>query len=472
MSLNAALNSAQLSLTASQKRISISARNVAGAGDTDYSRKLTPLVTRDSGVFASGPIRSSDTRLYERYLESTSVAARENVRLTGLTRLSETVGDTADETSLVGRLGDLTNKLTEYLNAPADDNLARAAVVAAGDMARALNDAAAVVDEVRAGSVADVKTSVDRINTLLQNFESANTLIVQGTVLGADITDDLDRRDAIVAQLSEEIGISVATRENNDMVLFTDGGVTLFETSARKVSATTDAGQPVRVFIDGVQVAGDAPQMESKNGALVGAVTLHNDIAAEYGSQLDTMAFGLIQAFREIDPVTAANTAPGLFVDKTNTAALPATATGLATTIGVNTAVDPAANPAGTPSKLRDGIAYDYNTPENAPSYSGQLSRLLDQVGETNAALGNKTPLDYASSTVSWVESSRQSSDAAVKVNDAVLTLVTTSLSNARGVDLNEETALQLEIERLFTASAQLISVVDNLFKTLFDAVR
>ncbi|MGV6872331.1 flagellar hook-associated protein FlgK [Pseudochelatococcus sp. B33] len=483
MSLNAALNSAQLSLQASQKRIAVSARNVAGANDPNYSRKLSPLVMLNGGVYVAGPVRAGDARLYERYLESTSVSAREQALLAGLTRFSETVGDTRAGTSLVGRLGALTDKLTEYVNAPADDNLARAAVTSAKDLARALNAAAAVVDEVRSGAVADVKMSVDRINTLLKDFERANTAIVQGSVTDADITDELDRRDAIVAQLSEDLGISVVMRANNDMVLYTDSGVTLFETSAREVRADTPAGQPVRVFIDGVQVAGlksDVPQMPLRNGKLAGLVELHNDVAAAYANQLDTLAFGLIQAFREVDPADppVEDPLPGLFINGDDAADLPvdppADITGLARAIAVNPRVDPAADPAGRPSLLRDGIngAYDYNT-EGAPAFAGQLSRLLGQLdAKDTARLDGKSALDYAAMTVSWVESSRQASDSAARANDAVLQLVTTSLSNARGVNFDDETALQLQLEQQYVASARLIAVVDTLFKTLLDAVR
>ncbi len=486
MSLNAALNSAQLSLSASQKRIAISASNVAGASDPTYSRKLAPLVTRDGGVYVAGPVRAGDARLYERYLEATSVSAREQVLLAGYTRLAETVGDTSAGKSLVGRLGALTDALTEYANAPADDNLARAAVTSAKDLARALNDASVAVTEVRRGAVADATASVDRINALLKDFEKANTAITQGTAGGADVTGELDRRDAIVAQLSEEIGVSAVTRGNGDMVLFTDGGVTLFETSAREVRLTAGLGEPVRVFVDGVQIAGDSAQMPSKNGKLVGLVSLHNDVASEYGKQIDTLAFGLIQTFQELDNA-GANPLPGLFTNGVS-AALPASVTPtppdmtgwLASAIAVNVRVDP--QEGGNPAHLRDGVnsvnldgtpnaAYNRNT-DGAASFSGHLTSLLGELASPAAGLGGKTPLDYAAASVSWIESGRQASNSAAKANDAVLQLVTTSLSNARGVDLNDETALQLEIERMFAASAQLISVIDNLFKNLLDAVR
>lgn len=469
MSLDAALNAAQLSLSANSKRIMVSALNVAGANDPNYSRKLSPLVMESGGVYAAGPTRAGDTRLYERYLEATSASARDGALLSGYMRLSDTVGDTSAGTSLVARLGALTDALTEYANAPGDDNLARAAVTGARDLAVALNDAASVVDEVRSGAAEEIKTSVGRINTLLQEFGQVNARVVHGSVAGSDVTDDLDRRDALVAQLAGEVGVSIVTRANNDMVLYTDGGVTLFETTAREVRAEVGGGT-ARVFIDGVQVAGDAPQMPSKSGKLVGLTELHNEVVKDYGAQLDTLAFGLIQAFREVDPAASGADLQGLFVGGGGSAALPASAGGLAGTIAINAAVDSRAS--GDPGKLRDGINYSYNT-ESAPAYADQLFGLLGQLGDTAVAgLGGKRPLDYAAATVSWVESGRKAAYSAAESNGAVVQLVTTSLSNARGVDINEETALQLELERLFAASAQLISVVDNMFQSLLNAVR
>ena len=50
------------------------------------------------------------------------------------------------------------------------------------------------------------------------------------------MTDDLDQRDQILTSISEEIGIRTVTRANNDMAIYTDNGLTLFDTHARTVT--------------------------------------------------------------------------------------------------------------------------------------------------------------------------------------------------------------------------------------------
>ncbi|MCE3543813.1 hypothetical protein LXJ56_26915, partial [Escherichia coli] len=58
---------------------------------------------------------------------------------------------------------------------------------------------------------------------------------------GADVSDFLDQRDGLLKQISGEIGITTMVRGDNDVVIFAESGVTLFEGSPRKVSFTPTA---------------------------------------------------------------------------------------------------------------------------------------------------------------------------------------------------------------------------------------
>ncbi len=55
-------------------------------------------------------------------------------------------------------------------------------------------------------------------------IRDGNTAIIKGTISGSDVTDYLDTRDSILSKLSQEVGITFATRANNDMVVYTDSG--------------------------------------------------------------------------------------------------------------------------------------------------------------------------------------------------------------------------------------------------------
>lgn len=235
MGLSLALNSARTSLAATSTQIAVAARNTAGAGDPFYTRKIANLVTA-SGGSAVLIQRATDAALFERKLAGTASAAASEAVLDGLTTLQGTLGDTSDGASPSARLGALNAALKLAANKPDDAALARSAVDRARDLAASLNAGAAAVQGVRAGADAGLADSVSRINDLLSRFEAANTLVTNGTGAGVDVTDALDDRDRILAGLSEEIGISTVVRAGNDVAIYTDSGVPLFERSARRVT--------------------------------------------------------------------------------------------------------------------------------------------------------------------------------------------------------------------------------------------
>jgi flagellar hook-associated protein 1 FlgK len=377
--------------------------------------------------------------------------------------------------------------LQQYATAPDNITLGQAAVTAAKGVASALNDATKTVQSVRADADAEMVTSVSTINQLLAQFETVNTSIVKGTITGSDVTDYLDMRDSILSKLSQEVGITTATRANNDMVIYTDSGVTLFETSARSVSlaptfAYTAGTTGNAVYIDGVPVTGASAVMPIHGGKLAGLAALRDDATVTYQNQLDEVARGLIEAFAESDQTGAGlPDVPGLFTYPGAPAMPPAgISPGLAGTIFVNPSVDQGAG--GNPLLLRDGaisgnVAYRYNT-SGAASYSVRVQGLVDEMARSRpfspAALGkpNASLIDFAGSSVSWLEAQRKSTNDEATYSQTLLERSAEALSNVSGVNMDDEMAFMLQIERTFSASSKLIATVDEMLRNLLAAVR
>src|SRR5262249_20378384 len=145
-----------------------------------------------------------------------------------------------------------------------------------------------------------IAASVSKINGLLDQFGKLNAVITKGTNAGDDVTSELDQRDAIVSQLSEEMGVTVVNRRNNDMALYTDSGDTLYDVSARPVSFQTSPALAAgvagnAVVVDGVPVTGDKATMPLRSGKIAGLTQLRDEAAPAYQSQLDEIARGLVE---------------------------------------------------------------------------------------------------------------------------------------------------------------------------------
>lgn len=488
MSLSASLGTALSSLATTAEQTSVLSRNVARAGDSTASRKTAEVITLPGqGVRLASVSRVVDAALYNNLLDATSNAAGQDAIVAALEQLEQTIGDTELDTSPAALVQKLADAIQQYAAAPQETVRAQSAIAAASNLASALNNATDIVQTVRAQADADIANSVDNLNTLLERFGDVNAEIVKGSRSGADVTDYLDQRDQILQQISEEVGIKTISRADNDMAIYTDSGVTLFDKSARTISFQPTASYSAAttgnaVYADGVPITGSNATMSVGSGRLSGLVKVRDDLAVTYQSQLDEIARGLITAFAESDQSTVPSLpdVPGLFTWG-GAPALPAGGTisaGIAGSIAVNALVDP--NQGGDASLLRDGgmggAAYGYNT-AGAAAFTDRLEELHDllngaQAFDPAAKLSSSTSLrSFASSSAAWFEEARKTAGDEAEYRTTLLERSSEALSKVTGINLDEEMTLMLELERTYQASSKLISTIDAMLGALLSAV-
>lgn len=488
MSLSVGLDVALSGLSTTAEQTSVVSRNVARAGDPSATRKIGNLITAaDGGVRLASITRAANTALLEKMLGATSTAAAQRVIVEALDQLSQTVDDPELDRSPAAMIQQLGDAIQQYASAPHDSIRAQSAVSAAQNLAVALNDATTAVQDARAQADAAIADAVDRLSTLLSQFEAVNNEIVKGTRIGADVTDYLDQRDALLASISEDIGIKTVTRSNDDMAIYTDSGITLFDVKARSVTFArtlfydpTTAGNAVHV--DGVPITGSSGSMLVSSGRLTGLTAIRDDIGVTYQNQLDEIARGLIEVFAESDQSATPSLpdAPGLFTYD-GAPAVPAPGTllaGIAGSIRINPSVDPSQG--GDLARLRDGgmagdPAYVYN-PTGASAYVDRLdqyiTRLADQRAFDPAAqlTGTATLGGYGASSASWLQETRKSARDDGDYAETLLQRSTEALSKETGVNIDEEMTSLLELERSYQASTRLITTIDNMMQSLLAA--
>lgn len=490
MSLSAALNAARSSLSANASQTSLISRNIAGANEAHYTRKSANLASIEGGVRVVSVGRAANPSLLSATLGATSQAAGQQAIVDGLEQLEQTVGDPQSDRSPAALIGALRDAIQQHASMPDSATTARAVLQGARDVADALGSASAAVQQTRQQADAGMAESVGQINTLLVRLETLNSEIVRGTSTGSDITDKLDARDKVLAGLSEQMGIRVVSRADNDIALYTDSGVTLFETTARSVTMKpTQAFQATTVgnavYVDGVPVVGGSASMPLQSGRLAGLAALRDTVTVTYRSQLDETARGLVEAFAETDRSVPATlpTIPGMFT-YSGAPAMPAGGTvqpGLAAGLTVNPNADP--DRGGSLDRLRDGGIGDPAEPgyvanaSGASAFSGRLNEMVEALDARRAfdpAAGadqSNSVIGFAASSVSWLEASRQGATVELDYRQTLLARSSEALSNLTGVNIDEEMTKMLELERSYQASAKLIATVDSLFASLLQAV-
>ncbi len=496
MTLSSAGAIATQSLGAISNQIGVASRNVAGVNTPGYSKKSANVLTAmDGGPEVDGIRRATDLALFRNVLLSNAAQAQHSVIADGLSRIDQsmnissgTASDVSSGRSPAALLSAFSNSLQDYSASPSNATAAQDALSAAQALVASLNDATAGTQGVREQADSEIATSVADINSLLAQFETVNKDIVTGTATGADVTDSLDKRDDILSSLSKLIGVTTVVRPNNDMAIYTDSGVTLFETAPRAVSfvasgafgATTVGNQ---IYVDGVQITGASAPMRIQSGKLAGLIEMRDVVAPEFQNQLDETARGLITAFAEYDQTNPSVTpSPGLFTYSGATT-IPGVAVipGLAGQIAINANADPSQG--GVITRLRDGgishpgnPAYIYNT-TGAAGFATRLLQLNAAISTTQtfdpaAGLGVQASLtSYATDSMGWLSAQVKQSSASTTYRNALLDQATQALSNATGVNLDEQMSRMLDLENSYQASAKLLATLDAMYQALFNSI-
>ena len=490
MGLTSSFEIARSSFSVLSEQTSVVSRNVANAGNDSATRKVAHTETAPTGlgVRLAAITRTSNEALFANFINSNSAAGQQEVVVESLDKINRTINDVEQESSPAGALSRLADALQQFATAPQDAIRAQTAINSAIDTANTLNQASSLVQQTRTEADAQIADSVANLNNLLARFEETNNDIVIGTQFGNDVTDLLDTRDGLLSEISREIGIRTVTRDNNDLVIFTDSGVTLFEKKARAVSfdptLTFDATVTGNaIMVDGVRVTGNAAALPINSGRLKGLTEIRDEITVTYQNQLDEIARGLITAFAESDQsaIPALPDATGLFT-YSGSPAVPAGGT-VSAGIAGQIQVDPAADPAqgGDAFLLRDGgfngAAYIYNS-SGAAGFSERLQELQDNfyspiTFDPVAEAGTSATLtDFASNSVGWLQEVRQRATNEFEFRTTVYERSLESLTKVTAVNLDYEMTLLLELERSYQATSRLITTIDNMYESLLSAAR
>jgi flagellar hook-associated protein 1 len=487
MSLTSALNTAQSIFNNTGTQSSIVSNNISNAGNKDYVRRQAMLSNSLNGAQVVKISRAQEDALQKQYLKAASQDSSQQTLLSGLEDLKSIMGGNDNETSPEVALRAFRDKLGTFRATPGDLIAAQGAITAAQDVATSLNNASKAVQQQRSDADKAIKNQVDSLNSLLKQFETANNAVKKATAGNEDPSNALDEREKVLKQINQIVGVSTVQRPNNDMVLFTADGTTLFETIPRAVSfeptqsyAANTAGN--KVYVDGVAVNMGSGASTNAKGSLASLLQIRDDIAPKFQSQLDEVARGLVTLYQE-------GGAPGLFVWSDPQTGVPGgvppapTSTtrgivdGIAGTISVNKAVITSGSPAGDPMRLRDGNingGAGTNT-NNASGYSAELDRLYTAM-DTGVPFDTRTGLDtnvsimsYATNSIGWLEQNRSDATTAAENTQAASARTDEAYSNETGVNLDEELTLLLDIEQSYKAATKILNAVDEMLKALLD---
>lgn len=482
MSITSALSSALTGLSVTSRQAEILSSNVANATTPGYARRelglsSATLAGTGQGVAVTGVTRHLDRALLaERRLAQAGDGDR-GIRHSFLERVDKKLGSPDEPGSIAARLAAFDQALIAAGSRPESQARLQTVLSAARSLAEGFNAATDDIQTARGSADRRIAEEVGRLNTTLVRLKELNTELRSFSGAGRDVSALLDERQRLIDAVSAIVPVREVARENDQIALFTKGGVSLLEgtpavigfTSVHTITPeTTQAlGGLSGITINGAPYATAGSASPVLGGTLGALFAVRDELAVAAQGKLDAVARDLIQRFSSagLDP-TLAPGLPGLFTDAGG-AFVATDEIGLAGRLSVNAAADPAQG--GALYRLRDGLGAVVEGPPGNGALLSALHATLTTttpLASTGFTAGVRSFAGLAADLHSDASANRLASEADQSFAAARLTALT-DLEAQNGIDTDQEMQALLVIEKNYAANAKVIQSVQDMIDIL-----
>ncbi len=446
--LTSTLSMAANALNAENAAIAVTSNNVSNVNTPGYTRQVVNLspnvlnglgIAQDNGVSLGGYTSVRDQVLQLAINQKTSVAGSLNAQSTLWSQVSS--GFSGTTTGLGSAVSNLFSSLSALSTTPTDSATRQQAFAAAGQLTNAFHQSASVLAEAGASASNVVTATVTQVNDLsrqIAGFDQQLSLL-QGS--GQDGGTLEDERDQLTTQLSGLVGLSSINTESTPTLALSDGTPLVIGGTASALTTGPGADGATHIY----NASGADIGAQITGGSLGGALQMQDQDIPSLQSTLNTFAAQF---------ATSMNAAQQQGFDSTGAQGQP---------MFLFASSDAAATLSLTLSS-GSGIAA---SSDGSAGSSGNMSTLLAVQG--NKLPGGQTPTDTYAGFVQAVGNSASTITSQLTATNTALGQLTTTQSSESGVSVDEETTNLLRYQQAYSAAAQVISTINNLFSAVLN---
>ncbi len=301
----------------------------------------------------------------------------------------------------------------------------------------------------------EIANAVTQINTISQQIAYLNQQIKSIEVRNVDANNFRDERDKLIRQLSELGDVTTFETENGITVLL--GGMPLVEgNKAYSLETETNATGHYQINWLGENNLKVNITNRITNGKVGAYLELRDTIIPNYLNEVDKLAYNLVEEINSqhqlgygLDGNTGYN-----FFDPL------ASITDAAQNINLSSDVSDSPDHIAAASSWSTG---------GEPGNNQNALAILGLKDSPIAGLNNSTFGDFYHSLIGLVGTKTQETNLNYDHQKMVLKEVKDRFDTVSGVSVDEEAANLVKYQQMYNASAKLISVADEMFKTLIN---
>jgi len=469
MSIGSILNTAREAMAAQQIAVKVTSQNIANATTEGYSKQrvelqaalptVFPFGSVGTGVAVAGITRARDALLDAAYRTDAAGAAAADASSTTLSQIQSVFGEPSD-TGLSASLDAFWSAWSDLSSDPTNSSAKSVVRQAGANLASTLNRFASQLDQLDQFNREGLNSDVGQVNTLTKQIAELNNRIVSAESNNQTANDLRDQRDLLLDKITKITGGQVVEHANGSVAVFAGGRMLVDDTTVKQLEVYD--GQPPTI-----NYAGTTTAIAGIGGTLGARLDVSATQIPMVMSKLDALTQNLVQSVNAIhstgttfsgNPPVAG--AAGNFFDVTNPP--PAgtdprlTARGIRLAPTLAGADDVAAAGAGATGPGNNDAALAL---ANLRTTAMSLTSLA---GSTTATLN-----DFFNETVGGVGTAVQQAQDESTVQSTLASNADNRRSAVSGVSTDEELISVIEHQHAYQAAARLVSVVDDMTKTL-----
>lgn len=476
MSIFSALNVASSGLNSSQRALEVISQNVANVSTPGYSRQVVRLATigttTDATLFSgkapafNGVEVTAVERIRDSFLEATRAAAGARQaalesELTALGNVQTTLQEPSD-TSVQNALDTFFSSWQSLAHAGTESAASAAANVViqnATNVTDQLNALASGIGDVWATTHGTLLSDMQEANQAASDLAAVNIRIVNAINAGQTPNDLMDKRDQLVRSLADLVGSTAVISEDGSAQVSVNG---IGLVSGRSAQTITYSGPATVTGVDTSTAAGTPSLMigpftlSPTAGSASGALNALREGIPTVMDSVDTVAQRLITAVNTL--YSAGYTQDGLttgnpFFTGTDAASIAthSSVTGLST--------------------MQVADASYAGTANTDFSVALAIGDLVDDDTASTLLGGLTGPTETWSNLVSALGAQIEGLQNASETQDAILTAADQAVESSAGVNVDEELTQLILYQRMYGASAKVISTIDEMSLTLLNMV-
>jgi flagellar hook-associated protein 1 FlgK len=301
------LNIGVSGLLASQQALAVVSHNISNANTDGYSRQRVNLQARDPENFGFGYVGTGVAiggiqRIYDEFNTSqlrlaTSGSAQAQQFYALASQVDNLVG--ATDAGIMSAVQAFFNALQDVSNNPGSQVPRQTLLSQANELAARFQYFDQQLNQLRTSSNAQLSATVQEVNGLASSIAEVNRQIINAGAVNGTPNDLLDRRDELIRQLSQDIGVTTAVQGDGSLNVFIGNGQALVVGSeSRRLMTIPNAYDPSRL-----EVAYDVSPKpitiseQLTGGKIGGLLSFRNQMLDPAQNAIGQLAIGLTETF-------------------------------------------------------------------------------------------------------------------------------------------------------------------------------